>query len=334
MLEAALPQVKECGDLVELWVSDNASSDNTPEVVESSRTLGPIHYSRNASNLGSHGNFVKLATKLARGEYVWLVGDDDLLLPDALSRVISALRTNWHMDAFYANFRHASYENDWPGTAIGGYRGGFISMDRPDTEHRALLTWKELIRVESGLCGNMYANIVRRRVWVEYWKNRKVPPQSCAKLLAWYPHTTMFADTLMARPAYYIGEPVLTTFHGSQEFLSANPIDRVVALYMPQVLRHYRKRGLSGSHWTACEQATYAWVRSALVGLLRESSASSLSSVCAYLRAGWWHSKTWLTLMQAIRLTGKPRLANMVLSAIGTLNRSLGIIGAWSRAVL
>src|SRR5689334_21288350 len=94
MLQAVLPQVAEHSPEVELWISDNASSDETAKVIEESKHLGPFNYSRNSTNIGLISNLIKCATELARGEFVWLLGDDDLLCPNGLSHVVRALREN------------------------------------------------------------------------------------------------------------------------------------------------------------------------------------------------------------------------------------------------
>lgn len=328
MLQTVLPQAKECGDAVEVWVSDNASPDKTPDVVETARSLGPLNYSRNRENLGFCGNIVKLTTELARGEYVWLIGDDDLLLPDSLARVLTTLQANRRFDAFYANFQNAFGEKDWPNEAVGGYRGAFHKLNSPSTEDRQLQIWKETIRAESGLCGNMYAHIVRRNIWVDYWKNRRVPGPRSLSFLAVYPHTTMFADTLMDRPAYYIGQPVLTTFHGTQAFISF--FDRVFALYLPRVLRYYQRRGLTGLQFQECIQELYTMARPSMVRLLQQPFIKRWSALLTALRTGWRYPAARRMLVQAVRISGQPRCIYRALSALKPLRKVLGASDLWA----
>lgn len=75
---------------VEIIVSDNASSDETPDVCEHWIPHG-IRVNRNISNHGLVGNLRVLAG-LARGRFIWFVGDDDDLEPWLIDRVISTLR--------------------------------------------------------------------------------------------------------------------------------------------------------------------------------------------------------------------------------------------------
>jgi glycosyltransferase involved in cell wall biosynthesis len=76
---------------VEVIVSDNASADNTPAVVEGYRQQGlDIHYLRNEANLGADFNILQCYEQ-ASGKYAWIFSDDDLIAPGTLKRVIDAL---------------------------------------------------------------------------------------------------------------------------------------------------------------------------------------------------------------------------------------------------
>jgi abequosyltransferase len=76
---------------VELIVSDNGSSDNTLAVVESYMQRGlDIRYIRNQDNLGADFNILQCYEQAA-GRYVWVFGDDDVIAPGTLRRVLSVL---------------------------------------------------------------------------------------------------------------------------------------------------------------------------------------------------------------------------------------------------
>jgi glycosyltransferase involved in cell wall biosynthesis len=79
---------------VEILVSDNASQDNTKDVVDSFIRQGyAIRYFRNEINKGFDFNF-KNCINNASGKYIWLFGDDDFLLPNTLGLFIKLLREN------------------------------------------------------------------------------------------------------------------------------------------------------------------------------------------------------------------------------------------------
>jgi len=73
---------------VEIVVVDGASTDNTSDVMEAycAKHKG-IKYYREETNSGVDCDFDKAVT-YAKGEYCWLLTDDDLLLPGAIAKVL------------------------------------------------------------------------------------------------------------------------------------------------------------------------------------------------------------------------------------------------------
>jgi glycosyltransferase involved in cell wall biosynthesis len=72
----------------EIIVSDNASSDNTENIVKSFNDPR-IFFFRNEINLGYPGNLEKARTR-ARGDIIYLIGQDDILGCDALLNTYKA----------------------------------------------------------------------------------------------------------------------------------------------------------------------------------------------------------------------------------------------------
>jgi hypothetical protein len=72
-----------------LVISDNASDDNTAEVVASIDDER-LDYCRADVNVGARGNFNRLIG-LAETEFLMLLPDDDVLYPEYLARVVAAL---------------------------------------------------------------------------------------------------------------------------------------------------------------------------------------------------------------------------------------------------
>lgn len=91
-LESLKAQMGELNDQVELIISDNHSSDDTPSVVEKHRKSGlNLRYLRNEENIGMDGNFIQ-CFRSARSEYLWVLGDDDYLGVNALADLVSLLK--------------------------------------------------------------------------------------------------------------------------------------------------------------------------------------------------------------------------------------------------
>lgn len=83
---------------IELIISDNFSSDDTPSVVaEFSAKRMQIRSIRNAANIGADANFVQ-CFEAAQGKYFWLIGDDDLVAPGAVPSILDRCQSaDWDM---------------------------------------------------------------------------------------------------------------------------------------------------------------------------------------------------------------------------------------------
>ncbi len=76
---------------VELIVSDNASSDETAEVVSRYEASGlPLRYLRNHTDVGADRNILQCFER-ATGKYVWIFSDDDVIAPGTFDRVLGVL---------------------------------------------------------------------------------------------------------------------------------------------------------------------------------------------------------------------------------------------------
>lgn len=80
--------------LVEVLVSDNCSPDDTPAVVEQAVKSGlAVNYTRNQGNIGSDANIAQ-CFNFAKGEYVHILGDDDLIVDGCLEILLSRLSSS------------------------------------------------------------------------------------------------------------------------------------------------------------------------------------------------------------------------------------------------
>jgi|APTNR8051073442_1049403.scaffolds.fasta_scaffold16341_2 glycosyltransferase involved in cell wall biosynthesis len=77
---------------VDILVSNNASTDNTDEVIQPFLSrYSFIQYNRNVTNTGAKSNVLK-SMELANGKYVLFMGDDDRIKQGALSKIIALLQ--------------------------------------------------------------------------------------------------------------------------------------------------------------------------------------------------------------------------------------------------
>jgi abequosyltransferase len=94
---------------IEVLVVDGASPDNTPDVMQRYLSHHPeIRYYREQENSGVDRDYDK-AVGYARGDYCWLMSDDDLLKPGAVERMLAAINDRGDLVVVNSEIWNADY---------------------------------------------------------------------------------------------------------------------------------------------------------------------------------------------------------------------------------
>jgi len=92
-IEALSQQVSVAAKNIEIIVLDNCSSDDTIQVCENAlRKWQFVKVLRNPENIGAESNVVQ-AMRRAAGEWIWLFGDDDIVLSGAVDTLFNYLKS-------------------------------------------------------------------------------------------------------------------------------------------------------------------------------------------------------------------------------------------------
>lgn len=101
-LENLRKEIRGLEMTLEIVIADNASTDGTAAVVQACGY--PVTYGKQMSTVGITRNIFFATCDLAQGEFVWLVGDDDLITPGGVRRVVESLQREPSLDYHYINF--------------------------------------------------------------------------------------------------------------------------------------------------------------------------------------------------------------------------------------
>ena len=88
---------------VTLLVVDNASTDDTAAVLAKFHSKPYFKYISHAVNVGMLGNLRECSIN-ASGDFVWMIGDDDYISPDAIERILSVVDKLPRLPLIYCNF--------------------------------------------------------------------------------------------------------------------------------------------------------------------------------------------------------------------------------------
>jgi glycosyltransferase involved in cell wall biosynthesis len=241
----------------EVCVSDNCSSDGTEEVVRRAQTSIEIKYQKNISNLGIPRNFLNVV-EMARGEFVWLIGDDDLLLSGALGELQDLIDRHPRVDFFYINSFHltAQYVNSFPQP--------FDTVNLPEGmtpvsswPHCGEMEFLDLIdpRISFDFLGGMYLAVFRRRNWVQSAKVLDEAaisdPRTFSHFDNTFPHVKIFSNAFAHSRAYFSAKPLSVCLSGAREWSPMSPL--VMSVRLVEALDEYRKNGLAYLKYWRCK---------------------------------------------------------------------------------
>ena len=117
-------------DNIEIVVSDNASQDDTEEVVAATVDRR-VRYVRTPQRCSMRENF-EFAVAHARGDYIFMMGDDDALIPNQFP-YMRALLEEFRPDSLTGSKVAYAWPGDWPGGTPPKRRGGSNSSIAPYT---------------------------------------------------------------------------------------------------------------------------------------------------------------------------------------------------------
>lgn len=125
-LDQLAPQLMEVAHPVEILISDNCSTDESPDVVAGFMQRGmALRYIRNVENIGSDGNIAQCFNEAA-GRYVLILGDDDLLVDGTLRWLAECLS---RQEFGVLCMRPYGYDRDFRKEHPGGSGGEIVFKD-------------------------------------------------------------------------------------------------------------------------------------------------------------------------------------------------------------
>jgi len=259
-LDNALSQAPDLA--YEVVFSDNASTDNTKGVISEFAQTHPTVYTRHETNVGVTRNILS-CSRAASGEYAWMLGDDDLVVPDALARILEQLRAEPHLNghivchAIVMDSRRQDYENR-------------ILQSEPLTFERTLVPLgmeaTRLDRFEQVFCItdvtgalNFLSNVLFR---VSIWREHVQPYLDHCENREWFSDTItaagymcVWAEFLAGRPVGLIATPLVVGFVGRQAIVDKWPT--ILTVFFLDVSNWFLQFGADSSCVTEYRRRIY-----------------------------------------------------------------------------
>lgn len=226
LLENLQRETSACLDRIEIVVADNASTDDTPGIVRQCPL--PVVYGRQEKTVGLARNMLFATTVLASGEFVWLLGDDDLVLPGGVARVLRSIEDAPDVDYHYLNF---GWIDGALRTRVVRELGGHPPVSLLRRLQCRELGWKRLQRLEdmvelpgdnpSALFSGIFCFVTRRQFYIDavgVLQPTDSLDGSSTAIADCFPHAMLALPRVAGRPVAYIGEPCVMQGVGSWEW--------------------------------------------------------------------------------------------------------------------
>jgi glycosyltransferase involved in cell wall biosynthesis len=246
VLDAILGQVNESNAaLVEVEISDNASPDNTAEVVRAKSQGHPqvrIGYHCQPANLGSDRNIMEVLAK-GTGEYVWVLSDDDVLLPGAISKILAEIFKHPALGALCPNLYVFDADSGVMGPPLFNLDAD-LCIAEPDQMLLTLGRWMTFMS-----CVVFRREFVKQRDYID-------------KKTAWFPCCYLFLDVLQTgHGCLFIKQPCLAV-RANHEI--SYDLVHVYGTQFGHLLDYAAKNGFSKSATQSVLSATARWLASTI----------------------------------------------------------------------
>jgi len=245
---------------LEVCISDNCSSEQIENIINNYKKELDIVYNRNNKNIGLGNNILK-SVSIASGEFAWIIGNDDLILPDTLKRFSNLNKQLRDVDFYYANSFHIEYQfiknfphpidiNNLDLSKLKKFSGYNISRK---------LKFFELIDPKKSyeFLLSMYLCIFRKKYWDESIDviNKKLilDVELYSNFDNTAPHIKIWSKSFSNKMAYFISNPLTANVHGPRSRDWGNLYPFVEAVRIPQVLDCYRSNGLPFLKYIKCK---------------------------------------------------------------------------------
>lgn len=233
----------------DVCISDNNSNYDIAKLIENYRNKLNIVLNINNENIGYQSNLSKVIS-ISNSEFVWAIGDDDLLVPQSLKILEKLFNDHNEVDFFYVNSYHLDYS--YIDKQEKPFDTNFLpkNMSKLSKKKNEMkCNFWDLIDYKVSfdfLMGN-FANIFKRDMWnnnLECLDNQLLKNVEVGSSLdSTCGYIKVYANAFKNSKAFFCPEGLSVNCYGIREWAPLYEFMEIVTL--PEILDYYRSRGLS-----------------------------------------------------------------------------------------
>ena len=233
----------------EVCISDNCSKFQTRKIIKPFKKKINIRFQRNKKNLGFAMNVLKVSL-MAKGKFIWFLGDDDMLNKYAVSYLINLIKKNKDVDFYFinSNYLNKSYLDKFSKPFNLKYLPKKMKTHSPQKKNRKV---NFLDLVNHKICFDFligfYVNAFRRDLWnknlhvIDNKQIKKPGTWSTFENTCFF--IKVFCSAFKNSRSFICAKPLSINLSGVREWSRLYPFIEIVRL--PEALDFYRSQGLN-----------------------------------------------------------------------------------------
>jgi hypothetical protein len=269
----------------DVCISDNNSTENITPLIEKYSSFFKINFNKNNENIGVARNILKVVS-LSDSKFIWLIGNDDFLLPGSLNHVLRMFNKYRDVDFFYINSLNIDeselkkYSHPLiPSEISMNNLKKFSSYTKSE-----YLDFFDLIDFKKSFEFLLSMNLVifRKCYWdlniSEIDKNEILKSGLFSSFDNTAPHSKIWAKAFKDKKAYFLSHALTANVHGPRAIDWGNDYFVFVESFrIPELLDIYRKNGLPLIKYLICKNFAIRKFFPSLIKMIIRPKKSGLS---------------------------------------------------------
>ena len=236
-----------CSDF-EVCISDNASRVDIAKTIQPYKKKFKIRFKRNKKNLGFAMNVLNVSL-MARGKFIWFLGDDDLLTKNSLNFLTKLIKKNKKINFFWINsyYLDVSYLKKFPKKFDIDFLPKNLKTHSPQEKDK-ILNFFDLIdhRICFDYLLGIYVNCFNRKLWLKNLHVCNLKNMKDKRVWSNLDNTAffikVFCEAFSNSKVYLCSKALSVNLSGVREWTNLYPLVEIVRL--PEALDYYRSKGL------------------------------------------------------------------------------------------
>ncbi len=242
----------------EVCISDNNSDEKPDEIIKKYKDKINIVFNKNDENLGFALNAIK-TVELSRGKFAWLIGNDDLILPNTLYELKKIFEENIGTDYFFINsfYLNSSYLNNFPKPFdTNGIDTKKLKKLSKFKEDKKVEFWEVIDpNVSWEFLIGIFLSIFNREAWLDGLKHINKKNIEDKRVWSNLDNTCLNAKIISTvfknKKSFICSRPLSINLIGEREWASL--YDFVEIVRIPELLDYYRSQGMSFWRYIRCK---------------------------------------------------------------------------------